>query len=84
LKKDLEEWIKGINFAAAFDKGATLIKRRKKYFKKYLVEWKKGCTFAPAKKMGVTNEAKKNFLKKIWRSEKKVIPLHPQKERQVH
>jgi len=48
------------------------------------VEWKKGCTFAPAKKMRVTNEAKKNFLKKIWRSEKKVIPLHPQKERQVH
>jgi len=29
LKKDLEEWIKGINFAPAFDKGATLIKRKK-------------------------------------------------------
>ena len=50
MKKDLEEWIKGINFAAAFDKGATLIKRRKKYFKKYLVELKKGYTFAPAKR----------------------------------
>ena len=61
MKKDLEEWIKGINFAAAFDKGATLIKRRKKYFKKYLVEWKKGCTFAPEKKMRVINEAKKIF-----------------------
>ena len=28
--------------------------------------------------MRVTNEAEKIF-KKIWRSEKKVIPLHPQK-----
>ena len=65
MKKDLEEWIKGINFAAAFDKGATLIKRRKKYFKKYLVEWKKGCTFAPAKKMGVTNKAEKFFKKNL-------------------
>ena len=32
----------------------------------------------------IFKKPEKNFLKKIWRSEKKVIPLHPQKERQVH
>ena len=64
MKKDLEEWIKGINFAPAFDKGATLINRRKKYFKKYLVEWKKGCTFAPAK-MASEKMKRKNFKKNL-------------------
>jgi len=34
--------------------------------------------------MRVINEAEKNILKNIWRSEKKVIPLHPPKEREVH
>ena len=27
---------------------------------------------------------RKNFSKKIWSIEKKVIPLHPQTKRQVH
>ena len=32
----------------------------------------------------VFKKPEKNILKNIWQSGKKVIPLHPQKEREVH
>ena len=50
MKKDLEEWIKGINFAAAFDKGAQLIEKTKKIFKKIFGQLKKRLYLCTRKK----------------------------------